>query len=133
MLAFLNHVRDEISRPVQRDDRNHIEYIPTQVVTEFARSKLTRLDTQTDGIKYQIDGIKYQSAVHPGHASYVFFATQENLLLTSGERPAPWGDRWLELISRYEVIVSQEDIERWKNEVPEQYGDDYQKRLFEDE
>ena len=125
VLTFLNHVRDEISTPVRRNDRSHIDYIPTQVVTEFVRSKLIGLDIP-------VDGIKYWSAVHPGHASYVIFATQEDLLPTLGEQPAPRDDRWLELIARCEKGVSQEDIERWKDEVSERYEEDYQRRLFGD-
>ena len=123
VLTFLNHVRDEISTPVQRNDRNHIDYIPTQVVTEFVRSKLTRSNTQ-------VDGIKYWSSVHPGHASYVIFATQEDLIPTPEEHPAPGDDRWLELTSRCEMVVLKEDIERWKDAVPERYEEDYQRRLF---
>ena len=127
VLTFLNHVGDEISAPVQGDDRTrHVDYIPTQVVTEFVRSKLTRSDTR-------VDGIKYWSAVHPGHASYVIFATQENLLLVADSALQPRNDRWLELASRCEKNVSKEDIERWKKEVPEQYREDYQQRLFGDE
>ena len=125
VLAFLNHVGSEMSRPVQRDDRSHVDYIPTQVVTEFVRSKLTRCDTP-------IDGIKYQSAVHPGYSSYVIFATQENLLPGSGDSLVTGNDRWIELDPPYEKEVSQEDINRWKKEIPEQYEGDYQKLLYGD-
>ena len=102
-LGFLNHIVDEMSKPIERDNRIHINYIPTQVVTEFVRSQLTR-----EGV--QVDGIKYQSAAHPGNASYVMFATQENIL------PAPEGssnitsDRWLELVTVREYIVTLEKI-----------------------
>jgi len=34
-LIFLHHIAREISRPIARDDRVHVEYVPTQVVTEF--------------------------------------------------------------------------------------------------
>ena len=120
VLTFLNHVREEISKPVQRNDRSHIDYIPTQVITEFVRSQLIGLDTR-------VDGIKYWSAVHPGHASYVIFATQEDLIPTPGEHRTPGNDRWLGLTDKCEMIVSQEDIEHWKDEVPERYEEDYQR------
>ena len=100
-LGFLNHIADEMSKPIQRDDRIHINYIPTQVVTEFVRSQLTR-----EGAR--VDGIKYQSAAHPDNASYVMFATQENIM------PAPEGssniisDRWLEFVNVSEFVVTLE-------------------------
>ena len=88
VLTFLNHVVTQIAHPIERGDRTHIDYVPTQVVTEFIRDQLT-----WDGS--HIDGIKYPSSVHPGHASYVLFAEQDNLL------PAPevssYDDRWLAL------------------------------------
>ena len=34
-LVFLHHVAEDISCPIARDDRVHIEYVPTQVVTEY--------------------------------------------------------------------------------------------------
>ena len=126
VLGFLNHVADEISRPIERDDRVHFNYIPTQVVTEFVQSKLARGDTP-------IDGIKFHSAVHQKKPSYVIFAGQENLL------PAPEGfrssdtDRWLELISVSENDVTQADIEKWKKEIPERYQRDYRQQLYGDE
>ena len=116
---------NEISKPIQRDDRPHIDYVPTQVVTEFIRSRPATGDVP-------IDGIKYLSAVHPSYASYVIFATQENLF------PDPQGpqfrdtDRWLELTSTTEHEVGQDDINRWKKEIPEQHGEDYQELLYGD-
>ena len=127
VLTFLNHVGDEISAPVQGDDRTrHVDYIPTQVVTEFLRSKLTTSDAL-------VDGIKYRSAVHPEHPSYVIFATQDNLLSVADSAFQSRNHRWLELASRCEENVSKEDIEHWKKQIPEQYREDYQKRLFGDE
>ena len=89
-LTFLHHVAEQISQPVARDDRVHIEYVPTQVVTEFLRS---RVRWQRAGL----DGIKYNSSAHPGHAAYAFFVNQDHVLTDlrddmSEETP------WLELI-----------------------------------
>ena len=89
-LTFLHHVADQISRPITRDDRIHIEYVPTQVVTEFLRAR----------VRWQgnaIDGVKYESAAHPGHASYVLFANQEHIVVDSPE-DRPKERAWLELI-----------------------------------
>ena len=126
VLGFLNHVADEVSKPAQQDGRVHIDYIPTQVVTEFVRSKLTQEEAR-------IDGIKYWSAVHPGYASYVIFAGQENLSPAPEEPPVLFTDRWLELTYSCERNVLSEDIERWKREVPEPYQRDYRLLLYGDD
>lgn len=111
VLGFLNHIIREMSKPIERDDRVHIEYVPTQVVTEYIRSKLLHERTR-------IDGIKYPSAAHPGHSSYVLFATQDNLLPQPPNADSLWyppdEDRWLELTGRSECLVTQEQFELWK-------------------
>ena len=87
-LMFLHHVAREVSRPIERDDRVHVDYVPTQVVTEFVRDQLTRGNSR-------VDGIKYFSSVHQGHVSYVLFADQSNVLSTPESR---WSeDHWLKL------------------------------------
>ena len=126
VLGFLNHVANEISRPIERDEKVHFNYTPTQVVTEFVRGKLLRGDSP-------IDGIKFNSAVHPHHASYVIFGTQDNLL-PAPEWPRPWdNDRWLRLTSICEYDVTKEDIEQWEKEIPERYQRDYRQMLYGEE
>ncbi len=41
----------EMSRRIERDDRVHIEYVPTQVVTEFIRAKVIWGESKVDGIR----------------------------------------------------------------------------------
>jgi len=109
VLQFLHRVSREISQPDMRDGREHIEYAPSQIVTEFVRSRSTE-----DG---RIDGIRYPCAVHPGNASYVLFADQDNVATPTDERPTFRGeDRWLELVARSERQVSAEDLGRWRQE-----------------
>ena len=88
ILKFLHHVATEMSRPIQRDDQVHVEYVPTQIVTEFIRDQLT-------WNKSRCDGIKYFSSVHPGHVSYVLFANQSNIVGTAEARYSE--DKWLKL------------------------------------
>ena len=52
ILRFLHHVAREISRPIERDDKVHVEYVPTQVVTEFIRDQVAWENSRVDGIKY---------------------------------------------------------------------------------
>ena len=89
VLKFLHHVAEQVSIPIERDDRVHVDYVPTQIVTEFIRDQLT-------WGKSSIDGIKYSSSVHPGHASYVLFANQGNVYGTSVQNYPE--DRWLKLV-----------------------------------
>jgi hypothetical protein len=120
VLQFLHHVSWEMSQPVARDGREHIEYVPSQVVTEFVRSR--------GGEEDRIDGIRYRSAVHPGQASYVLFAEQDNVVVPDDKRPAyqRGHNLWLELMNRTEHHVSEDDLKRWKAEFagpPIDYGD----------
>ena len=87
-LKFLHHVASEVSRSIERGDRVHVDYVPTQVVTEFIRDQLTWGNSR-------VDGIKYSSSVHQGHVSYVLFANQGNVISTPESR---WSeDQWLRL------------------------------------
>lgn len=87
--TFLHYVARQMSKPIERDGKAHIEYIPTQIVTEYIRSHLT-----WDGTR--VDGVRYRSSVNPGHVSYVLFATQENLRST--DATLSLSDRWLQLV-----------------------------------
>ena len=88
-LRFLHHVAGEMSRRIERDDRVHIEYVPTQVVTEFIRARVIWGESK-------VDGIRYASSVDEGHASYVFFADQSNVVGTPASGVAD--DGWLRLV-----------------------------------
>ena len=95
-LTFLHHIADEMSRPIERDDRVHVNYVPTQVVTEFIRDQITWGDTP-------IDGIRYQSSVLQRHVSYVLFANEGNVEST---RDSPIGyDPWLKLVEVNHKVV----------------------------
>ena len=88
ILKFLHHIAREVSRPIERGNREHVEYVPTQVVTEFIRDQVTSGNSR-------VDGIKYSSSVHPDHVSYVLFANQGSI---EGASESQWsGDVWLRL------------------------------------
>ncbi len=65
-LLFLNRFVAEISKPVRKDGREHVEYVPSQVVSEYFA-----LGFQTNG--KLLDGIAYPSAVRPGGKNLVLF------------------------------------------------------------
>lgn len=89
-LIFMHAFAQEIGKPVDRSDRIHIDYIPSQVVTEFIRG------AKVDG--GSIDGIRYPSVLVPGGCNIVLFATQADLAEPDGtpvsheawSTPEPW-------------------------------------------
>ena len=64
-LSFLNHFANEIMQPVGRDQLVHVEYVPSQIVTEFLR------DYPFEG--GSIDGVLYNSVASPGAKNVVLF------------------------------------------------------------
>lgn len=90
-LSFLQQFAEIIIQPVERNDRTQIDYIPTQVFTEFLR------DYSFEG--GPIDGIQYRSATGEPGCNVVLFATPANV---EGANSAtePWlqEEEWLRLI-----------------------------------
>jgi hypothetical protein len=87
-LSFLREFSRLISEPVRRDNRTHVDYIPTQVYTEFLRD-----------FKFKegaIDGIRYNSATDVVGANVVLFATNDNVR-DKNDLLDP--SRWLRLVS----------------------------------
>jgi hypothetical protein len=109
LLRFLHHISQDISRPIERDELLHIEYVPTQVVTEYIRTAIT-----IEG--RSIDGIRYRSARRHTHTALVLFADRDNLILEKAEQPALYHfnqDCWLRLNKATVMTVAQNDIDRW--------------------
>ncbi len=67
-IRFLIDFISDFIKPIERNDREHIEYVPTQIVTEYFRH-VFKLDNNTD-----IDGIVYPSSKNPGNKAIVIFA-----------------------------------------------------------
>ena len=70
-LSFLHEFVEDFSRPVARDGREHVDYVPTQVVTEFFRHR----HLAPGGAS--IDGIVYTSSREGGGKAVVLFLTPE--------------------------------------------------------
>jgi len=66
-LRFLHAFAADISQPIARDGREHIEYVPTQIVTEYFRRVFRLADGQA------LDGIIYRSAKNAGANAFVLF------------------------------------------------------------
>ena len=110
VLSFLNHIAEEISKPIERGQRAYIEYTPTQVVTEYIRSRLLWNGSH-------VDGVRYSSSVHRGHSSYVLFATEDDVYVDSGDQGVRYGYRlgkpWLILSEKNHQSVTQLVLYRW--------------------
>lgn len=66
-LIFLRHFQREVSEPVERDGREHYEYVPTQIVAEYFR-QVFRFNRR------RIDGIKFKSSRSRRGVCYCIFA-----------------------------------------------------------
>jgi hypothetical protein len=81
-IEFLEAFAEDLSRPIERDDRQHIEYVPTQVFTEYVRYEMHSPGDEP------FHGIKYKSSRN-GHACYVLFAEQSDCLPGAPDRSRP--------------------------------------------
>ena len=72
VLGFLQDFIYDFSKPIDRDGKEHFEYVPTQVVTEYIRHRLV------DNEGRKIDGILYKSAANSGKQAMVIFAGPEH-------------------------------------------------------
>jgi len=64
-------LRHELSKPIEKDDKSHIEYVPTQVFTEYIRHAYKF----EDGSKFE--GIIYPSSIQPSGISCVLFVEND--------------------------------------------------------
>lgn len=101
-LIVIHAFAREITRPVDRTDRVHIDYIPSQVITEFIRGRKF-----TGG---KVDGICCPSTPGVSGRNIVLFATQRDLMeadsrpVSDGSWPKP--DPWIRLVDAKIVEVA---------------------------
>lgn len=82
-LGFLAGFRRDVSARIERDDRIHTEYVPTQVVCEYLR----HLFRDDDG--RPVDGLAWESAQRKGGRNIVLFVENEQCL--EPHEPLPGG------------------------------------------
>ena len=97
-LRFFHGFAADIAKPVKRDGREHIEYVPTQIVTEFFRH------VYTTGTGEKLDGIIYRSSKNGGKPTCVLFC--ENDQACGAGRPTTVRDAILRLINVDHRIAS---------------------------
>jgi hypothetical protein len=67
-MQFLTDFVSDFSKPIERSDRQHIDYVPTQIVTEYFRHVFKAID------KTNVDGIIYPSSKNQLKKAIVIFA-----------------------------------------------------------
>ena len=80
-LRFLHNFAADIMQPVDRDQRVHIDYLPSQVVTEFIRD----FPFNTGAV----DGIAYGSTIHRRGWNVALFLGPVDLGLAEPKWGAP--------------------------------------------
>ncbi len=78
-LKFLTSFTEDLSSRIEKDGREHIEYVPTQVATEYFRRVFRDSENQA------LRGISYPSSRHEGGVSWVLFFDAEDC--TQDNRP----------------------------------------------
>jgi hypothetical protein len=90
-LDFLHNFVKSLAAKVEPGEREHIDYVPTQVVTEWFRTAFRHAGSP-------LDGILYRSAQRPGGKSAVLFANKHDLVLSPkqvrGVAKAESDDEW---------------------------------------
>lgn len=71
-IFFMRDFLRDFTKPVDKNGSEHIEYVPTQVVTEYFRHIYRHND------KKKLDGIIYPSSVSKGGKACVLFCNAEN-------------------------------------------------------
>jgi hypothetical protein len=66
-IAFLHEFVEDLTQPIARDGTEHIEYVPTQIVTEYFRRRFLTDDGR------QLQGIIYQSSQREAGIACVLF------------------------------------------------------------
>ena len=92
-LQFLHRLTMAMATPVEQNNRVNVDYIPTQIVTEFLRD----YPFKAGGI----DGIQYVTALDSDGYNTVLFVTQDNVA-NEGQVTSP-SRQWL-LLSATEIV-----------------------------
>jgi hypothetical protein len=79
-LNFMARFRDDISQAIRPDDQLHLEYTPTQIVTEYFRARFKDRDD------HPLDGLVYPSARREGGRNVALFISREQIEGIESER-----------------------------------------------
>jgi len=74
-IIFMRKFKEDLSKPIKRDGKEHIEYVPTQVITEYFR-KIYKFTRRKD-----IRGILYNSSIRTNGKCCVLYFEQDDCCL----------------------------------------------------
>jgi HEPN/RES N-terminal domain 1/RES domain len=77
-LEFLHRFVQSVAARIEPGAREHVDYVPTQVVTEWFRTKFRHYGSA-------LDGVRYPSTQRPGGNSLVLFADRHAVVLSQSE------------------------------------------------
>ncbi|AMO95520.1 RES domain protein [Collimonas fungivorans] len=72
-ILFLWEFTRQISRPIQKNGMEHIEYVPSQVVCEYLAQVF-----EIDDRGRRLDGLIYPSSIKPGYNNIVLFPSERS-------------------------------------------------------
>lgn len=81
LIMFITDFMEDFTKPISRDDKSHISYVPTQIVTEYFRH-IFRTD---DNLK--LDGIMYPSSKQNDDRAVVLFADNKQCVEKASSYP----------------------------------------------
>ncbi len=81
-IIFFHEFVKDLSKSVLKDDREHIEYVPTQIVTEYFKHLFHHAGD--DNVRDRVYGIIYPSSQHDGGKACVLFASNEQCVDKGG-------------------------------------------------
>lgn len=71
---FLNLFINDLAKKIEKDGKEHIEYVPTQIVTEYFRYPFS------EELDVKIDGVIYPSSKNVGKKAFVLFFDAEECI-----------------------------------------------------
>jgi len=92
--SFLFDFIKDFTKPIERADRAHIDYVPTQIVTEYLKIILSNQSNST------IDGIIYPSSKNPNHKAVVIFAGNDQSI----DKESTVNDNSMLILDNYESV-----------------------------
>jgi hypothetical protein len=96
-IAFLHQFVRDATLPINRDGREHIEYVPTQIVTEYFRHRF--LYEREPGKRSSVYGILYPSSKRKNSVNAVLFFNRFDCEGIDENPPFP-KKKWLRLLQR---------------------------------
>jgi len=109
-LGFLHGFRRDLSKRIERDNRIHTEYVPTQVVSEFLRRVFRGHDGRA------AEGLAFDSAQAVGGRNIVLFVDNRQCVEQGANDPTG-GGTVLELVATEQRPIS------GRSDSPGRYGD----------